>query len=279
MQSVYTTVLVLVLARAVAAAQTGVTPVVSDTPTITDNFSRYCAQADASTWFCRDRKVPISDSQKWDIVGGYCFDQVAAARPEDPKLLSEMLADLRKDSEQPGRAQVCEEYRRVPVPMALVFNHRLGQWSLTSGGFEARRRTIELDPVLLIPVAHSAKHDRVGIIIAETNPLLFVANRGEAKEDNVDQVKGLEQLLGLLGPAIAKTVTDVAIAEAATQRLIQVVQPLSKKPISAWQQVDREKVSQYAVLLGKTPSDAALLDFARTATEDRPTFSARSRAD
>jgi hypothetical protein len=239
---------------------------------MSENFSNYCAQADSSTWFCKDRRMLIPDSQKWDIVGGYCFDQIAEARPDNVEQLTQMLDAMRKDAGNPKRAEVCEEYRRVPVPMALIYNHRQGQWSDKNGGFEAQRRKIKIDPVLLIPVAELATNDRVGIIITETNPLLFLANRGDAKEENIDQVKALEQLLSLLGPALAKTTADVVLAKAATERVLTNFQQLSVKPLSEWRAADRDALSRYAAYSSKPPTDVTLKNIALMASEDRVIF-------
>ena len=214
-------------------------------PTVAENFQHYCQQSDASEWFCKDRAAAtIPDSQKWDIVAGYCFDDAGSARPVSESQLQAMLDTLKRDPSIAPRAAVCEEHRLVPPPLALEFNHRTGHWSRTNKGFEAERRLIELDPVGLTPIAHLASKDSVGIIVTDTNPMLFVANRGDAKEENIDQVKGLESLLALLGPALQKAATDITQVQRAASRSVNEMQALASRGAAAWTTADRVAASQ-----------------------------------
>ena len=252
----------------------GLLPGQAPPPTIAENFANYCQQSDASKWFCDTRHGLIPDSQKWDIVAGYCLDQQATLRLADDKVIAAGLELLKKVNLP--RATVCEEHRRVPVPMALEYNHRTGRWSVLNKGFEANRRRIQLDPVLLVPVAHLASNDRVGIIITETNPLLFLANRGDAREDNIDQVKGLEQLLGLLGPAFQRAVTDVSQTIVMARREQQNVQ-LRVGRIT-WTAADRNAMA--SVLGGdvSSASNAELELATRTAAADSDQVHRRPRS-
>jgi len=183
------------------------TAVAAQPPTVATVFDEYCKQPDSSQWFCGTRKFEVPDSQKWEIVEAYCFDDVNRSRPVDEgkrKAAVDIL--LPKAS---TRRDVCSAHIQVVPPLALEFNHRKMEWLDKNKGFEARGRRLELDPVSRTPTAHLVNGDVVGIVILETNPALFLANRGEAKEDNIDQIKSLEQVLALLGTSLGGLVGDL----------------------------------------------------------------------
>src|SRR5262245_56143339 len=90
-------VTVFTLAHPVMAGQQGAPRTASaesKTPTMAENFEHYCQQGDSSIWFCKKRLIMIPDSQKWDIVGGYCFDNVASPRPNDARQTAALLETL-----------------------------------------------------------------------------------------------------------------------------------------------------------------------------------------
>jgi hypothetical protein len=196
----------------VTQVEQGVKKAIPPPVTMAANFTQYCQQADSNEWFCKVRREAIPDSQKWQIVGGYCFETVGLPRVTDPAQQQKWIESLAAstDAGPRGSVAVCEAFRRVPVPLALEYNHRANKWSSVTGGFEAGNRKLSLDPVLMVPVVSLKPGDRLGLIVTETNPLLYVANRGEAKEENVDQVKGLEQLLSVLGPALGTAAVSLA---------------------------------------------------------------------
>lgn len=154
---------------------------------IDERFLRYCTQADAMRDVCALPDIPLT--HKYDVLNHYCSPAPATVL---------------------GAEHPCRDFGDVAPPLALRYDHRLGRWDMRLGGFEAHRRRVELDRVSLVPIAHLAPGDRLGIVVANTNPLLFVANRGEAREEATDQVKGLEAMLTALGPGLGTLVGSLA---------------------------------------------------------------------
>ena len=168
-------------------------------------------QKDSSNWFCATRKTTISEAHRWEIVDAYCFEEPGQTRLQQTQQ-DERVTQLKaeKDDNSRARGELCSRHRQVVPPMTLHFNHRKGEWLASDKGFESRKRKIEIDPVPRTPTAHLASGDVVGIIVTETNPALFLANRGDAKEDNIDQIKSIEQLLALLGTSFAGITADLS---------------------------------------------------------------------
>lgn len=201
---------VLVLSIAVSARALGLAEAKTPTPTVADVFDKYCALEQASEWFCAEpRKLRLPASQKWEIVEAYCFDEPGVPRPAEDEIRKHIEA-LQATAATRVRGELCQAHRATPVPLALEFNHRDNKWSASNKGFESQRRGIEIDPVSGAASAHLASGDHVGIIVTRTNPVLFVVNRGEPKEDNIDQIKSLERLLELLGGSLATLARDAA---------------------------------------------------------------------
>jgi hypothetical protein len=202
-------------------------------------FKDYCATADAHEWFCEaKREATLSDSHKWEVLEAYCFDELATSRPQG-KVLAERVQTLLKSPAITQRDQVCAAHRTAPLPLALEFDHRRNQWLDSNKGFESQRRRIEIDPVSRTPTAHLAAGDRVAIIVTGTNPLLFLVNRGEAKEDNIEQVKGLERLLDLLGGSLKVLTGDLLTARAAATDQIVKFSALAADPAHTPRAADR----------------------------------------
>jgi hypothetical protein len=231
-------------------------PAFAAPPTIDEGFEIYCKQLDSSDWFCRTRASELSDSHKWEIVDAYCFEEVGKARLSDEEARRAAIEALKRSD--PGRGDVCAAHDGVKPPMALEFNHRRMEWLGQNKGFEDRKRRIELDPVTRTPTAHLAKGDTVGIVVIDTNPAIVLANRGEAKEDNIDQIKSLEQLLGLLGGAVGGLVNDLARISGDTNAAIKLFKnnALLSKSMPFGSQGDAEVFAQDVASLNGAISSA-----------------------
>ena len=144
-------------------------------------FDAYCKSPGHSPWFCADRAGEMSASHKFDVIAAYC--------------------DTHKEAPFCGA---------LIAPLTLEFDVATRGWrERRAGSFKALHRTVDFDPVTKLPTAYLRVGDVLSIDI-RANPLVFLANRGEAKEENVAQVKALEQLLALFGSMASGLVSEVA---------------------------------------------------------------------
>ncbi|MGH9387005.1 MAG: hypothetical protein ACRD2N_22275 [Vicinamibacterales bacterium] len=196
-------------------------------------FELYCkTTTDHSEWLCANQ-ARLSEAQKWDIVAAYCLDTVGATASRRAADIAKTFAG--KPPQAHGQPSVCDAFKTTPTPLALRFDHRKGEWEDNGEVFKHFNKLLKLDPITRIPTAHLSGGDRIGIIITETNPLVFAANRGEAREDNIEAMKNLEKLLGLLGGALAPLVADRGTAAAMGSK---------RKPTPT--EHDREQIKQWA---------------------------------
>lgn len=214
LQKVALSTCVLVMSISPIAAIAGEAP-----PTMTAVFDAYCQEEGTSNWFCGSRKSTLSESHKWEILAAYC-PMKATSPTQRGTSMNVQQPRVVAAAAPVGRDEVCEAFLRVLRPLALEFNHRTQEWRRTNGGFESRNRRIDIDPVTRTPTAHLVSKDVVGVIVIDTNPMLFVANRGEAKEDNIDQLKSLEQLIALLGSSAGTVLTDIKRQNVGSQQML-----------------------------------------------------------
>lgn len=169
-------------------------------------FTEYCGEPDANQWLCA-RKGRLTLSEQWEIVDGYCrLALTPAERDARQGTAAAFLTHARPVSRETA---VCAHHDLALAPMAVEYDFQTGQWSSSNKGAEVRKRDIRIDPLFGYPTAFLQKNDQLGVIVNHINPLLYQVTRGDLKVEDIEQVKGLQQLLGSLGPLLGGLVGDL----------------------------------------------------------------------
>lgn len=183
--------------------------------TINDAFSDYCHQPDASRWFCAERPQaaapPLSEALAWEILNGYCFDEVGQTRPTADMrrdLLTKLVA-VKADTPLSPREQFCRSVMPgVTQPLLFQYDHTSLKWGSEIWGNQKRR--VKIDPVTGLPTAWLVPGDQIGIVVTRTNPLIYVASRGTPKEENIEQFDAMARLITLAGASLPSALADFA---------------------------------------------------------------------
>lgn len=198
-------------------------------------FSAYCAQADSNQWFCVERRrtaaPPLSDALKWEVVNGYCFDEVGVSRPAATvrmELISKALADAaeHKKSLSPFQQFCREALSGVTQPLLFQYDHTSLRWGSEIWGSANRR--VKIDPVTGFPTGYLVPKDQIGIVVTRTNPLIYAASRGTPKEENIEQFDAMARLMSLAGGALPAVIQQIALDhDAAVKKAVSALSAAS----------------------------------------------------
>lgn len=194
------TAFLLLAAQTPAAAQAPASPPM----TLAAKFEQYCRQSDSNSWFC-DRNPLLSSAQQWHVLNGYCAHPAPTVRPRKPNTTSD-------DGNPSITPQALCEGLGAVTPLMLVYDHRLQQWDRDGRFlFSRHRRGFDVDEATEVVTAFLKTGDPVGIVVTHSNPLLYTALRGGAKEETADQFEAIPQLLSALGTFVGLGFTDMSL--------------------------------------------------------------------
>lgn len=167
---------------------------------IADAMKEYCKAADANLRWC-DASADVPASQKWEILDGYCADVPGVPR--------------RRSVTNPA-GPVCEMYRDVEHPFALVYDMRRKSWS-ANAAFTARTRqgAVDLDDPTGKPSVFLSKGEELGIIVEQVNPVAYRAERGETTVRDIEGLQNIQAVLTAAGGALGSIASITALARSA----------------------------------------------------------------
>lgn len=142
-------------------------------------FRIYCEDAGSASYWCDTQSEP-DPTRMWTILSLYCG-------------LGHGIPSL----------SLCREVARsrtiIERPV-LAYDHRKGKWRPYSGLEGSLRKDGRLEQDINgIPKIYLSKKHELSVLVENTNPLLYTVNRGEAKEEDITDLKDLNTLAGGLG--------------------------------------------------------------------------------
>ena len=177
-----------------ASAQASNPPGTTEGTPLDQVFEQYCGLVESNDFLCKsERRDTLPQTQKWEVLNAYCT--AGNTNPPGPS---------------PNEV-VCKKFKDIAVPFLLLFDHRTAAWR-TGGEFTPRWRRTDFDEALGTPTVYMGKNDRIGVIVENTNPLLFRANRGDMKTEDAAEVKALQTFFTGLGNAFSGLAQSAAAA-------------------------------------------------------------------
>jgi|GEM_PF-4765133 len=95
------------------------------------------------------------------------------------------------------------------APLVLALDHRTGHWAARNRLATKAQRRVKFD-VAGQPTVSLARHERIVVVVENTNPLLYAATAGTPTEEDVPELASIQQLLTLLGGNLAAFVQVLA---------------------------------------------------------------------